>query len=450
MIISKMKLKKILLLLFLAFLLAIGENVIFKERVPLGIYLEQKHIGGKTYQELAVILEEKENDIKNKEIHFFIPGENVPRIFTLKESGIQLHKNRIMEETIGLNYPLNYKKKIMFFCKHPKIPLYFTADREIFASVLRSIGHNKCRQPQNALIWAEKGKLKLKPHSKGIKLELEQVLSKIIAELEGSLFIPSAMQIKLEDEGPEITISQIMDKGISGEIATASTYFDSKAANRTHNIALASEKLDNTLLAPNKIFSFNQTVGEAGLQEGFKEAPVIVNDRVVMGPGGGICQVSSTLYNAALKAGLSIEERHNHGLPVGYIAPGYDATVAYNYKDLKFRNDTSFYILIHLQVLNNELKVTIFGDPSKAKRVEIVTKSLQKIEPPVHYRELKEQPFSYSELIQKGTPGYTAETVRIFYDKEKEVSRESLGKSYYAPIPEIYAVGVLQEGEQDR
>ena len=80
MIISKMKLKKILLLLFLAFLLAIGENVIFKERVPLGIYLEQKHIGGKTYQELAVILEEKENDIKNKE-SFFIPGENVPRIY---------------------------------------------------------------------------------------------------------------------------------------------------------------------------------------------------------------------------------------------------------------------------------------------------------------------------------------------------------------------------------
>ena len=128
------------------------------------------------------------------------------------------------------------------------------------------------------------------------------------------------MQIKLEDEGPEITISQIMDKGISGEIATASTYFDSKAANRTNNIALASEKLDNTLVAPNKIFSFNQTVGEAGLQEGFKEAPVIVNDSCCNVPEEVFVRFH-TLYNAALKAGLSIEERHNHGLPVGYIAP---------------------------------------------------------------------------------------------------------------------------------
>ena len=101
------------------------------------------------------------------------------------------------------------------------------------------------------------------------------------------------------------------------------------------------------MLTPGTIFSFNQVVGEASLNNGFKEAPIIVNEQFVMGAGGGICQVSSTIYNAALDAGLSIIERHNHGLPVSYLPPGLDATVAYDYLDLKFQNNLKTNILIH-------------------------------------------------------------------------------------------------------
>ena len=443
-IIKSKLIKTLLALLLIVSLMVLGENIYFKKRAPLGIYIGQNYVGGKTYQEIEILLEKNKKDMKEKKINLYITGEDTPLVFTLEEIGIQPHKERIMDEIIGLNLPFNYKKKIMIYRKRWKVPVYFTVDREKFFSVLEPVRDKRYKPPQSALVWAEEGKLKLKPHKKGIQLELEQMLDKVITELDWSSF-PLKIQIETEDLYPEITISQILDRGIIGEIATASTYFDLAAANRSHNISLAAKKLDNILLAPEEIFSFNQIVGKAGLEDGFKEAPVIVNDRVVMGPGGGICQVSTTIYNTALWAGLGIEERHNHGLPVGYVAPGYDATVAYNYKDLKFRNDTPFYILIHLQVFSNELKVTFFGDPSRVKQVKVITKSLQSIEPPVHYRELKDRPSSYHELIQEGKSGYTAETIRIFYEEEKEAYRESLGKSYYAPTPKIYAIGALPD-----
>jgi len=350
-----------------------------------------------------------------------------------------------MEEIIRLNTPFNYGEKFRIYRGRWKIPGYFAVEKEKFFSVLAPVKEERYVPPQDALVYAEQGMLKFRPQRKGKNLKFEQMLDKVIEELYYWPSFPLTIQMEMEYLYPEMTISRILDSGIIGEIATASTYFDPAAINRSHNITLAAKKLDNILLTPEEIFSFNQIVGEASLENGYKEAPVIVNDRLVMGLGGGICQVSSTIYNAALRAGLGIEERHNHGLPVGYLPPGYDATVAFNYRDLKFKNNTSFYILIHMQVLNNELKATFFGDPSKIRKVKIITQSLQIIEPPVHYQEIKDQPSSYRNLIQEGKPGYTAETIRIFYENGKEVYREHLGKNYYAPTPEIYAVGVLPD-----
>ncbi|AZR72408.1 hypothetical protein BBF96_02765 [Anoxybacter fermentans] len=130
---------------------------------------------------------------------------------------------------------------------------------------------------------------------------------------------------------------------------------------RYHNIKLAGSLINFTLLMPNEVFSFNQKVGEPTPERGFKRAPIIIKDKMVLGYGGGICQVSSTLYNAALQANLKIIERHTHSKKVNYVPPGKDATVAYDYLDLKFINSLEYPILIRVWLRGNKLIIGIYG-----------------------------------------------------------------------------------------
>ncbi|MGC7871098.1 cell wall-binding repeat-containing protein [Desulfosporosinus sp. SYSU MS00001] len=143
-------------------------------------------------------------------------------------------------------------------------------------------------------------------------------------------------------------------------IAQYTTYFDPGLANRTENIRLAAKALDGKLLAPGERFSFNKSVGERTTEAGYKEALIIEGDSFTPGLGGGVCQVSSTLYNAVILAGLEIIERHRHTLPISYVPPGQDATVAYPELDFKFENNTAASILIRSFVGDNSLTFKLY------------------------------------------------------------------------------------------
>jgi len=135
---------------------------------------------------------------------------------------------------------------------------------------------------------------------------------------------------------------------ITDVLGDSSTTFDPRNLSRTHNIKLAAQALNGKLVAPGEVFSFNSSVGERTMAAGYLSAPVIVNQQVVPGDGGGVCQDSSTLYQAVLQSHLTVVERHSHSLPVSYVPVGGDATVAYGLLDFRFRNDTPDYILTHI------------------------------------------------------------------------------------------------------
>lgn len=143
-------------------------------------------------------------------------------------------------------------------------------------------------------------------------------------------------------------------------IAQYSTNFDSSLVNRTENLRLAAKALDGKLLAPGEQFSFNESVGERTAEAGYKEALIIVGNTFTPGLGGGVCQVSSTLYNAVILAHLEIVERHRHSLPVEYVPPGQDATVAFPTLDFKFRNSTDAYLLIRSFIERNTLTFRLY------------------------------------------------------------------------------------------
>lgn len=160
---------------------------------------------------------------------------------------------------------------------------------------------------------------------------------------------------------PQVTAAQLEAMKITGLVAKYSTWFDVKNIERTENVRLSAEALDGVILTPGEELSFNNTVGERTSSAGYKEALIIVNDEFVPGLGGGVCQVSSTLYNAVVNANLEITERHPHSLEITYVPAGQDATVAYPFLDFKFKNNTSGLLLIRSAVQGNTLTFQLYG-----------------------------------------------------------------------------------------
>lgn len=162
-----------------------------------------------------------------------------------------------------------------------------------------------------------------------------------------------------------LTIQKPTVEKSAGLIAQYSTHFDSTLVNRTENIRLAAKVLDGKLLTPGERFSFNESVGERTAEAGYKEAMIIVGNTFTPGLGGGVCQVSSNLYNAVILADLEILERHRHSLTVDYVPPGQDATVAYPELDFKFRNSTDANLLIRSYIDGNTLHFELYKKSEK-------------------------------------------------------------------------------------
>ncbi|MGN1270008.1 MAG: VanW family protein [Clostridia bacterium] len=174
--------------------------------------------------------------------------------------------------------------------------------------------------------------------------------TKIGTEIENSTTNSSVVnhQIISETQNIETTLSEF------------STKIQIDDDNRDKNIMLTASFINGTVIKNGDTFSFNNTAGNPTPDRGYEKAGVFVNGQKVKGYGGGNCQVSTTIYNAALKVdGIEITERHEHGMPVGYVEMGKDATVAYDDLDLKFKNNTGYDIKIYVEVINHKLTVKI-------------------------------------------------------------------------------------------
>ena len=173
----------------------------------------------------------------------------------------------------------------------------------------------------------------------------------------------------------ERSTAEAQAMGITGVVGSYHTTYGG-IANRLHNVALVAQLIDGALIAPGKTFSFNETTGERTAEKGFLEAPVIINGELQTGLGGGVCQVSTTVFNAAYEAGLPIDERTNHALYISHYPLGRDATVNYPDLDLKFTNDTGKWLLLRTFVGSGSLTVNLYGTPQD-RRVESIEQPLR-------------------------------------------------------------------------
>lgn len=216
------------------------------------------------------------------------------------------------------------------------------------------------QEPVNAKLQIKNGKASVFTLSKnGIELLIEKSTEKIQQEI-----LEDNPNIKLvtKEITPNVTTNDIDNLGITDLLAHGTSDFSGSPTNRRTNINVGSEKFNGLLIEPGEEFSFNQNVGNVGPQTGFVPELVIKNNQTIPEYGGGLCQVSTTLFRAALNAGLPITERYAHAYPVFYYTPqGTDATIYAPHPDLRFENDTGNYILIQTYIEGDELFFDLYG-----------------------------------------------------------------------------------------
>ncbi|MBW6394841.1 MAG: VanW family protein [Thermus sp.] len=239
---------------------------------------------------------------------------------------------------------------------------------------------------------------------------------------------------------PTPSLKDLYALGIREHLATGETDFRGSSRERAHNLLLASSKLDGLLIPPGT-FSFNQALGPITEEEGYKEAFVIVGDRTEQGVGGGVCQVSTTLFRAFFLAGLPIKERHAHSYQVAYYKPtGLDAAVIQPYKDLKVVNDTPGHILVQRSVVGTRLRFHLFGTKDREVRWEGPFISDRK--PPLPPREIPAPslPPGVRKQVDFAAEGARVEVRRTVRYRDGRVLENKV-VSVYRPWGAVYLVG---------
>jgi vancomycin resistance protein YoaR len=231
-----------------------------------------------------------------------------------------------------------------------------------------------------------------------------------------------------------------LDK-ITDVVSRFSTRFPARQYSRTSNIQNASSKINGIVLAPGERFSFNELVGRRTLKNGFKLAPVYKDGKHDIGVGGGICQVSTTLYNAALFADLKIVRRQNHSMPVAYVPVGRDATVDYGAIDLVIENNYDTPIAINSRFVPGSLTFTILGKKKEGLSVKIITSGHRSWNPGIKTVVDPTLSEGKTKVIEKGCLGHSIHTYRLVYEFGQLLRRDSLGQSFYKGGVRIVATG---------
>lgn len=271
------------------------------------------------------------------------------------------------------------------------------------------------------------------PHVDGVDFNISIEEAKaLINNEENEVIIP------LKITTPTVTTNQIGTEAFPDLLATYSTTFSTKNGNRTTNIKLASNKINGVVLMPGEEFSYNKIVGQRTAAAGYKTAAVYVGGKVENGIGGGICQVSSTLYNTALRANLEIVKRSNHRFATGYVPLSADATVSWGGPEFVFKNTRNYPIKIVSTVTGGKIKVDIYGLKEDVEyEVIIQSQTLQVIPMKTEYRTNPSLPAGTTKKVQSGHAGYKSRAYRILKLNGEIVSKQLLSTDTYAQLSTI-------------
>ncbi len=386
-------------------------------------------------------------DILNKEIDTFnssLPGvveecsyciEEDKLIISKGKPGITINKEELNNEIKDKINNLKIKTEVI------NIPIINKQPDKID---LEKIHQEIYREPQDAYISQDP--VTVHPHVNGVDFAITmEEAQKILQEDKDEYEIP--LKITIANK----TVNDLGEEAFPNTLGTFTTRYDASNKNRSNNIVLASSKINGTVILPGETFSYNKTVGKRTITSGFKEAGAYAGGKVIQEVGGGICQVSSTLYNAVLYANLEIVDRSNHYFECSYVDAGRDATVSWGTVDFKFRNNRTYPIKIEAYSKNGVVKISIKGiKEEKEYEVTIQSKITSIIKKTVQYIEDPTLEIGEEVVEQEGHNGCTSKTYKIVKYNGTVESNDVISSDSYHALEKIVRKGTKQVKAEEK
>ena len=438
-------------IIFAAVLLGTGNSVFAKEKddtlIPGNVYIGEVAVGGMTVEEAKEAVADYVKDITDVDVVLKAGEKSV----TVKadELGLTWGNTKVAEEAANIgksgNLIKRYKDQKDLENENKIYDIVYTVDEEKTRAVLTEKSAELNQKAVNASLKRENGAFIYEDGKQGIVMNIEGSVQSVASYFNNG-WDAKAPEIELvadveEPEGNKESLSRVKDV-----LGTYHTDFSSSTAERVINIKNAVDKIDGTVLYPGEEFSVYEAIAPLDAENGYELAGAYENGTTVQSYGGGVCQVSTTLYNAILYAELNVTQRSNHSMLVHYVDPSRDAAIAGTYKDLKFQNSTDAPIYIEGYTSGGIVYFTIYGEETRLsnRKVEYQSETVSQDTPPVQIAAAV-APVGYVAVTQKPNVGQSAKLWKVVTIDGVEQEREVVNTSKYSSSPKIIAVGNVSD-----
>ena len=419
-----------------------NEVASWADKIYPGVQAYGIDLGGKTKDEAVNILNDQLISLIGNKVITVTVGD---KTFELKYSDINptVSADETIEEALdyGKDKKLFDQKKMIKDGVDFKVDTVLSYDEEKVKEFATSVNEQVKVDAVDAKISINGSNISITPESIGKHIDIDDLCNKIKECVDPDPEKVETVSIDLQEYSPRIT-SEALSR-INGVMSSFSSAFGTSDSGRVENLRVSTSYINGTLLMPGDEFSYNSTIGETTPERGYKEANTYVGSKIVPGYGGGVCQVSSTLYRAVMQANIRSTERRNHSMTVGYAKPGLDATVAAGYIDYRFVNTYDFPIYIQGYLSGNKVVFNVYGNKEAmgGKTYDMVNEIVETYD----YKTEEVQDPNLEEgkrvVTSSGAKGYKAKGYLITYENGVQVNKELISTDVYSTRNEIVSVG---------
>lgn len=401
------------------------------------------NVGGKSKEDAKKALEENfSNFTSNQKI--IVNVENKEYVLDLSKVKVSYNIDEATDEALSYGKDMSFASKYKTISKEigTNVNLKYSVDEAIIDSYIKGIKAEVNKDPINAKISTSGGQPQIISEVSGKKIDDAKLKEELQALIETHKNEVANVDVDVESVDANITSDKI--KPIDTLVSSFTTSYTTSSYGRAVNIGLAAKTISGIILLPGDTFSFNDVVGDTTADKGYQPAGVIVGDKIEQDYGGGICQVSTTLYNALMKMNLRPTERHPHNLPVSYVPIGTDAAIAYGYLDFKFKNDFDRPLYIEAISQNGQLTFNIYSNSSvidKNRTYKLRNEVYETLNPSISYVEDATLNVGEEKVLQKASQGYKARSYLDIYENGNLVESVKVGDDTYSAVSGKIAKG---------
>ena len=424
------------------------------ETIYPGVFIQGMDVGGMTLEEAQKKIDEYSKEMGKNTVTLQV-GERDCR-FSLAEVGLHCTSSDAATKAYCMGRSGNIFDRILdvhqLESSKVDFPLTFAVDENQVRLGVAALSKQFLATKKNATIKRKKGKFVVTDEVVGIDIDADKNADKLIALLSAPDWVPQSVVYPMDykEDKPEHTKAELST--IKDVLGTFTTSYAGSPEGRCANVENGAALINGTVLYPGDEMSVYETVSPFTKENGYHLAGSYENGSTIQTYGGGICQVSTTLYNAVLRAELKIVERQNHSMTVHYVKLSEDAAIAGTQKDFKFKNnlDTPIYILGKTE--GTDIKFTIYGKEyrDKDRSIEFISKTKAEIPPKVE--EIKDDTLKKGKKVveKQGKTGYKAELWKVIHQKGKEDESVKINSSYYLSTTTVIRVGTKEEKKEKK